>query len=146
LNPNVLSQKLQDQYFSESQASKGLAELMPSHWVHASVTERELVEDSLMFLDSGVSSYFKEDAVTRQFSLARAIEVKHLSSESLKQQLDSVANFYTSHHRIDTRLVQAEEMEGAVMQRLSKVIHQVQTEVKVELGYLQVIFGIQNGK
>lgn len=142
----MLSQKLQDQYYSDRPSLRVIPDLVPSHWVHSAVTERELVEDSLIFLESGVSSYFKEDPVTHDFRLSRAIEVKHLSPESLKRQLDTVAIFYSSHNRIETRVSHFEVLEGAIMQRLIKAIQQVQSEVKLELSYLQIIFGMQHGK
>jgi hypothetical protein len=142
----MLSQKLQDQYYSRGPTSRGITEVVPNHWLHTTVTERELVQDSLTFLESGVSNFFKEDPVSHDFRLSRAIEVKHLSSESLKKQLESIAHFYSSHSKIDIGLVQYDELEGSVIQRLMKVINQVQTKVKLELSYLQIIFGIQNGK
>lgn len=142
----MLSQKLQDQYFSKGSVASGIKELVPSHWLHTLVTERELVEDSLIFLETGVSEFFKEDPVSHDYRLARAIEVKHLSSESLKKQLDSISQFYSSHFRIESGVSQYEEFESIVVQRLIKFIKQMQAEVKQELSLFQIIFGIQNGK
>ena len=142
----MLSLKLREQFYSQPALQSINQESHYLPWVHKQVTERDLVEDCLVLLCRGVSKYFEEDPVSNQFLPSKAIEVTHLSTGSLKRQLELVGQFHSNQHRIELKLKNIESYKGVVIKRLSNFIRQVQTEVSSEISYLQLIFGIQNGK
>lgn len=146
MNPNILSDKLKDQYFS--QAAKKIAgqSVTKIDWIHKEVSERSLVEDCLLLLSGGTSTYFEEDPITNQFIPSKAVEVTHLSTGSLKRQLEQICQFHSYQHKIGMKVKNLESYQGVVIRRLTIAIKQVHTELLSEISYLQVIFGVQNGK
>jgi hypothetical protein len=115
-------------------------------WNYEEQTERRIIEDLLLFLTCGSSSYFEYNDLKKKYQVSKQVEVTHLSAAALSKDLESVAHFQTSMKYVSQHIVVLRKVDSSVVQRFCQVISDFLNVFLSEIAYITIVFNIQNGR
>lgn len=146
LNPCSLSLQLRRSHFS-GKASLSFADTASkfNHWVYTEKTEREVVEDCLMFMESSKSRFIEFCPAQQQFAVSEAIEFQHLSALTLKNDLQRLCSFQNNKRFLQSELEANERAESLVIREFCSVCRRYFNLYQREVSFLIVVFNTQNG-
>ena len=146
LNPCSLSLQLRRSHFSgrvSLSASEATSKF--NHWVYAEKSEREVVEDCLLFLESSKSQFLEFSPAQQQFVVCEALEFQHLSALTLKNDLQRLCSFQNNRRFLQSELEANERAESLVIREFCSVCRRYFELLQRELSFLTVVFNAQNG-
>jgi hypothetical protein len=117
-----------------------------NNWLFTQLSERYIVEESILFVQSLSSELYEWDPFASSFKVAKAVEVKHLSQSALKANLQLVLEFQNLKKDIVQFMIAKFNAKSSMVNKVLQVVQEYSDRFSKQIDYLSYMFNMQNGR